>query len=160
DLVAELDTRQEFLASTRPASPAEPGVGTSPARRGAGRNAVARALMPVTDDPTAPARVEAFAVSTLGHDQKHAEGSSRTEGHAMGDPTAKGAATLIHDLDRLQPGHRIQVWHRGQLQCVGTVEETAPNLDVLWIREDVDGYRRMIHTQDTELRYHRPGTAR
>ncbi|MEX5258525.1 hypothetical protein, partial [Kocuria arenosa] len=160
DLVAELDTRQEFLASTRPASPAESRAGTSRAPRGAGRQAVAPAPMPVAEEHVATARVEQSAVSTPGHHEKDAQGPSRTSNHTMSDPTAKDAATPIPDLDRLQPGHRIQVWHRGQLQCVGTVEETAPNLDVLWIREAVDGHRRMVHAQDAELRYHPPGTAR
>ncbi|MCM3689381.1 hypothetical protein [Kocuria rosea] len=56
----------------------------------------------------------------------------------------------------MQPGEPVQVWYRGQLQCVATVEEVAPSLDVVWVREARGGYRRLIHIQDTDLRHHPP----
>lgn len=129
ELVAELDTRQEFLAFTDPAPPPEHRITSSRAPRGTGT-----ASRPTAAPPPVPATVDRA-------------GTTRT------DPAPRQAEPPVEDLSRLRPGHQVEVWHRGQLQYVGTVEEVAPSLGMMWIREALDGYRRLIHTQDdTELR--------
>lgn len=67
---------------------------------------------------------------------------------------------VIKDLGEVRAGDRIEVWHGGQRHCLGTVEESCPALGVVWLHEAGDGYRRMIHAQDTELRRHVPRDGR
>jgi hypothetical protein len=137
ELVAELDTRQDFLAPTDPGGPA----------------AALPAHAPCAFQDAEAAPLEAAGESAPAspcQDGQHPGALSPVTEQEPGE-----AGVPIDDLARLRPGQRIQLWHRGQVQCVGTVEEAAPALGVVWIREALDGYRRMIHTQDTELRYHR-----
>lgn len=41
---------------------------------------------------------------------------------------------------------------------MGAVKETVPSPGGVWIREALDGHRRVVDAQDTELRHHLPGT--
>lgn len=59
---------------------------------------------------------------------------------------------VVHDLTQVRPGDLIELWQRGMLHCRGTVEEVSPALGVAWLLEAGDGYRRMIHARDGELR--------
>lgn len=68
--------------------------------------------------------------------------------------TTGTAGAVIHDLTQISPGERIEVWRQGHVQYRGTVEEVCPALGVTWLLEAGDGYRRMIHVQDAELRRH------
>lgn len=151
ELVAELDTRQDFLASFQAAPLAEPGTDAPQVTRSAAARprsashhwtlpAQKPTVVPPQSTPAAPSRDEQPS-STL--TPRSGQGASE-------------AGIPIHDLTRLRPGERIQAWRQGQLLYVGTVEEVAPDLGVVWIREVVDGYRRLVHAQDTELRYPRP----
>ncbi len=169
ELVAELDTRQAFLNPTGSTPRAEPRVEASCAYRGA-----ARAAGPAITPPPAPAPAPALVTGDRA-DTARTGPSTATTPHPVGKPgenptrprketlnpqTLREPKTIVQDLGRLRPGERIEVWYRGQKQCVGTVDETAPSLGVVWIREALDGYRRMVPTQDTELRYHLPGPSR
>lgn len=60
----------------------------------------------------------------------------------------------IHDLSAVHPGDVIELWRDGLRHCLGTVEEVCPALGVVWVHEAGDGYRRMLHAQDAELRRH------
>lgn len=60
----------------------------------------------------------------------------------------------IHDLSEVHPGDVVALWRDGLRHCLGTVEEVCPALGVVWVHEAGDGYRRMIHAQDAELRRH------
>jgi hypothetical protein len=143
ELADELDTRQDFLAPAEPATPVAPEAQAPrlAQRKAAGPRpepvAERHAAAPGQSTPAAPRQVEKRPSASLS-----AQEEERSE---TGVP--------IYDLNRLRPGEPVQVWCRGQLQCVGTVEEAAPALGVVWIREGLDGYRRMIHPHDdTELR--------
>ena len=164
ELVAELDTRQEFLAPADPTSPAEPRVKATRVNRSAApadRQAAAPPPMPAAVDGGETTRIEQFAQSSPRQAGKRNDGPSRPRRKTLSGQTLRGAETLIQDLDRLPPGQQIEVWYRGQTQCVGTVEEeTAPFLGVVWVRETLDRYRRMVHTEETELRHHLPVTPR
>lgn len=139
ELVAELDTREEFLAA--PASPAD-------------RKAATTAPPSCTGDRPDTARTAAATPRQAG---KHGDGPSRAGKKAPSDQTVHAAEPPLQDLGALRPGHQVEVWHHGHRQCVGAVEETAPSLGVVWIREGLDGYRRLVSTQEVELRRHVPG---
>lgn len=66
----------------------------------------------------------------------------------------------IRDLSELRPGDQVQVWHGGRRQCQRIVEQACPTLGVVWLHEAGDGYRRLINTQDSELRRHAPRAGR
>lgn len=163
ELVVELDTRQAFLAPTGATPRVEPRVKASCAYRGvatAAWPAPAPPPMPATGDRADTARPGQFEAITPRQTGKPSDDPPRTRKEALSEQTLREPETPIQDLDRLRPGEQIEVWHQGQRQCVGTVDETAPSLGVVWIREALDGYRRMVPTQDTELRYHLPGPPR
>jgi hypothetical protein len=163
ELAAELDARQAFLAPTGPTPRIEPRVQASCAYRGAattGWPAPAPPPMPATGDHADTARTGQSAATTSRQTGKPSDDPPRTRKKALNDQALRETETPIQDLDRLRPGEQIEVWHHGQRQCVGTVDETAPSLAVVWIREALDGYRRMVHTQNTELRYHLIGPPR
>jgi hypothetical protein len=56
------------------------------------------------------------------------------------------------DLARLRPGDRLEARRDGQVLHCGVVEATVPRLGVVWIRERSTGYRKMLSTDDFELR--------
>ena len=62
----------------------------------------------------------------------------------------------IYDLGRARPGTPIEVWDHGVIRHHGIVEETAPRLGVVWIRDTGTGTgtgeRKMISTVDYDLR--------
>lgn len=153
ELAAELDTRQAFLASTGPTPRVEPRSKASCTYRGA-----ATAGWPAPASATGDrAETGPSAATTSRQAGKPGDGPPRSRKKPLSHQTLRETEVPIQDLDRLRPGEQIEVRHCGQRQCVGTVDETAPSLEVVWIREALDGYRRMVPTQDTELRYHLPG---
>ncbi|MEX5259719.1 hypothetical protein [Kocuria sp. CPCC 205263] len=56
------------------------------------------------------------------------------------------------DLARLRPGDRLDARRDGQVHHRGVVDATVPRLGVVWIRERSTGYRKMLSTDDFELR--------
>jgi hypothetical protein len=150
ELADELDTRQDFLATTSPVPSAAPEAEVPrPARREppGPRRRPAAVRHPAAPGQPAPALSD--------QDQHHPAVLSPVN---VGEEDRREKGLRIYDLGRLRPGDQIQVWHRGQLQGVGTVDEAAPALGVVWIREGLDGYRRLIHAHDDmELRAPRPG---
>ncbi|MHC5560656.1 hypothetical protein [Kocuria sp. U4B] len=149
ELADELDTRQDFLTSTSPVPPEAP---QTEVPRAARRQPPGPRRRPAAGHhPAAPSQP---APALPGQDQHHPAALTPV---TVGEEDRREKGLRIYDLARLRPGDRIQVWHRGQLQDVGTVEEAAPSLGVVWIREGLDGYRRMIHAHDdTELRSSEP----
>jgi hypothetical protein len=149
ELAEELDTRQDFLTAAASASPADRRAGAPPAGRSpgtAGMKAVSSGPVPAAESHAATNATRP-SPSASPHQQKEHPGNASPVGEDSPE-----AAARIHDLGQLRPGDRVQVWHRGLLQCVGTVEEAAPALGVVWIREGLDAYRRMIHAPENELR--------
>lgn len=49
------------------------------------------------------------------------------------------------DLHMLEVRDRIEVWADGMPIYSGAVDESAPALGILWIRQDGLGERRLIH---------------
>ena len=153
ELMDELDTRQEFLQGSGPdpvpVEPASRGVDTSPEQawdagsgRAPGRN-------------TAGSRTRRRASTASRRPEEHSDVLFSHRGEAV-----CGIDVRIEDLDRLRSGDRIEIWQDEQLHCVGIVELAAPALGVLWIRDALDGYRRMLHLHDAVLRYHLPAEPR
>jgi hypothetical protein len=58
-----------------------------------------------------------------------------------------------HELSRVLPGDRIEVWDHLQLRHAGTVSQTAPHLGVLWILEAATGIQKLIPAQDYRLHH-------
>lgn len=131
ELADELDTRQEFLEPTALAAPARPG-----SRAGA-------AASPATPGTAGAGRLPSPAPRR--HDGRLEE-LFRRRGGSIG-------TVDVVDLDRLQPGDELELWQHDQLQSTVVVEQAAPALGVLWVREAVDGYRRMLPASDVVLRY-------
>lgn len=97
--------------------------------------------------PVARDRFEPLGTGTPGRDYEHFDELFRFWGQ-----TIHHAGVLVQSPDRLQPGDGIDVWDDEGLQCTGCVDESAPALGVVWIRDE-DGYRRMFQVRDVELRY-------
>lgn len=55
-------------------------------------------------------------------------------------------------LHALRTGNRIEVWSHGSLRYSGWVEELAPKLGVVWIRETRTGERKLISTEEHSIR--------
>lgn len=64
------------------------------------------------------------------------------------------STTPVHvmDLGRLRPGDRLEAFRDGYVHHRGVVEETVPHLGVVWVRTTGTGERRMVTTEDFELR--------
>lgn len=58
----------------------------------------------------------------------------------------------ICSLHALRTGNRIEVWDHGGLRYSGWVEELAPKLGVVWIREASTGERKLISTEEHSIR--------
>lgn len=59
----------------------------------------------------------------------------------------------IHDLTRVHPGDRIEVWDQHHLRHAGTVSQAAAHLGVLWVREASTGIPKLIPAQSCRLRH-------
>jgi hypothetical protein len=148
ELVEELDTRQGFLTTAASPSPAGHRTGVPPAALGADTvhvKATSSGPGPAAEPQAADVTRRSPSASPHQHEEHPGKAS------LVGEDSPEAGAR-VHDLGQLRPGDRVQVWHRGLLQCVGTVEEAAPALGVVWIREGLDAYRRMIHAPENELR--------
>ena len=55
-------------------------------------------------------------------------------------------------LHTLRTGNRVEVWGHGGLRYSGWVEELAPKLGVVWIREASAGERKLISTEEHSIR--------
>lgn len=59
----------------------------------------------------------------------------------------------IHDLSRVRPGDRIEVWDEHRLRHAGTVSQVAFHLGVLWVREASSGIPKLIPAEEYRLRH-------
>ena len=64
------------------------------------------------------------------------------------------STTPVHamDLNGLRPGDRLEAFRDGYVHHRGVVEETVPDLGVVWVRATGTGERHMVTTADFELR--------
>ena len=60
--------------------------------------------------------------------------------------------SFIADLTTVHVGNRLEAWSGGELHHLGLVEETLPELGVLWIRETGTGQRKMLDLIGHDLR--------
>ena len=56
------------------------------------------------------------------------------------------------ELSTLRPGDHLEAWEHGMLCHAGVVEEVAPELGVVWIREPGLGARKMLSVDQHQLR--------
>lgn len=56
--------------------------------------------------------------------------------------------TRIRDLGTLRRGDVIEAHRRDEIHYRGRVEDTAPGLGVVWIRDESDGHRAILHTDE------------
>lgn len=58
------------------------------------------------------------------------------------------AITRIHDLGRLRRGDEIEAHRNREVHYSGYVEDTAPGLGIVWIRDLSDGRRAILHADE------------
>ncbi|NMR32522.1 hypothetical protein [Crystallibacter degradans] len=58
----------------------------------------------------------------------------------------------IDDVSSLSRGDRIEAIGPDRVRCHGRVEEIAPEVGVLWIKEEPLDTRRMLDTSDYSIR--------
>lgn len=56
--------------------------------------------------------------------------------------------TRIRDLGILRRGDEVEAHLRNEVHYRGRVEDTAPGIGVVWIRDDADGRRAILHTDE------------
>lgn len=54
----------------------------------------------------------------------------------------------IRDLGTLRRGDIVEAHRRDEVHYRGLVEDTAPGLGVVWIRDDSDGRRAILHIDE------------
>lgn len=54
----------------------------------------------------------------------------------------------IRDLGALRRGDVVEAHLRNELHYRGRVEDTAPGIGVVWIRDDIDGRRALLHAEE------------
>lgn len=87
-----------------------------------------------------------FPNTSAPHNGKHADGLTGTRMGLM------DAETSGCELSTLRPGDHLQAWEDGMLCHAGVVEEVAPALGVVWIREPGLGARKMLSVDQHQLR--------
>lgn len=54
----------------------------------------------------------------------------------------------IRDLGDLRRGDEVEAHCRNEVHYRGKVEDTAPGIGVVWIRDDADGRRAILHADE------------
>ncbi|GAB3550300.1 hypothetical protein GCM10027404_17270 [Arthrobacter tumbae] len=54
----------------------------------------------------------------------------------------------IRDVATLRRGDEVEAHLRNEVHYRGRVEDTAPGIGVVWIRDDADGRRAILHTDE------------
>ncbi|WP_104167887.1 hypothetical protein [Arthrobacter sp. SX1312] len=57
----------------------------------------------------------------------------------------------ILDLRALTPGTIVEARRRDEVHYRGRVEDTAPGLGVVWIRDDLAGHRAILHLDEYSI---------
>ncbi len=70
----------------------------------------------------------------------------------MSDHGTTTAIPPVQDLTQIRPGDHLEAWSQAVVRHRGIVEEAAPGLGVVWIRESGIGERRMLASDTFELR--------
>ncbi|PPB49266.1 hypothetical protein C4K88_11305 [Arthrobacter pityocampae] len=64
---------------------------------------------------------------------------------------ATPATARILDLAHLRAGILVEARRRNEVHYRGYVEDTAPGLGVIWIRDDLAGHRAMLHLDEYNI---------
>lgn len=62
----------------------------------------------------------------------------------------------VRALAALRKGDIVEAHRRDEVHYRGRVEDTAPGLGVVWIRDDADGSRALLHTDEYTIWQIRP----
>jgi hypothetical protein len=65
---------------------------------------------------------------------------------AVATPTAR-----ILDLGALSAGTVVEARRKNEVHYRGCVEDTAPGLGVVWIRDDLAGHRAILHLDEYSI---------
>jgi hypothetical protein len=65
---------------------------------------------------------------------------------ATATPTAR-----ILDLGMLSAGTVVEARRKNEVHYRGCVEDTAPGLGVVWIRDDLAGHRAILHLDEYSI---------
>jgi hypothetical protein len=65
---------------------------------------------------------------------------------AVATPTAR-----ILDLGVLSAGTVVEARRKNEVHYRGCVEDTAPGLGVVWIRDDMAGHRAILHLDEYSI---------
>ncbi|MHA7240317.1 hypothetical protein [Arthrobacter sp. TMS1-12-1] len=57
----------------------------------------------------------------------------------------------VLDLGMLRTGTLLEARRRNEVHYRGYVEETAPGLGVVWIRDDTTGHRAILHLDEYSI---------
>ncbi|MBG6225514.1 hypothetical protein IWX63_002086 [Arthrobacter sp. CAN_A2] len=57
----------------------------------------------------------------------------------------------ILDLCALAPGAIVEARRRNEVHYRGCVEDAAPSLGVVWIRDDLAGHRAILHLDEYSI---------
>ncbi|WP_434994830.1 hypothetical protein [Arthrobacter sp. Ld5] len=60
-------------------------------------------------------------------------------------------AARILDLCALPPGTIVEARRRDEVHYRGSVEDAAPGLGVVWIRDDLAGHRAILHLDEYSI---------
>ncbi|MDQ0736240.1 hypothetical protein [Arthrobacter agilis] len=63
---------------------------------------------------------------------------------------APGTARVL-DLGALSTGTVVEARRKNEVHYRGCVEDTAPGLGVVWIRDDLAGHRALLHLDDYSI---------
>lgn len=70
----------------------------------------------------------------------------------MSDHETTATSSLIQDLTQVRPGDLLEAVSQGVVHHQGVVEDTAPAVGVVWVRDARIGERKMLATDNFELR--------
>ncbi|MBG6184137.1 hypothetical protein IWX65_002108 [Arthrobacter sp. CAN_A214] len=60
-------------------------------------------------------------------------------------------STRIDDLRALRRGDTVEARRKDEVHYRGRVEETAPGLGVVWIRDSTAGHRAILHLDEYSI---------
>ncbi|MHA7284064.1 hypothetical protein [Arthrobacter sp. TMS2-4] len=63
---------------------------------------------------------------------------------------ARPSARIL-DLTHLRPGMLVEARRRNEVHYRGCVEDAAPSLGVVWVRDDLAGHRAILHLDEYSI---------
>jgi hypothetical protein len=66
-------------------------------------------------------------------------------------PATATASARILDMGSLTAGTVVEARRRGEVHYRGCVEDAAPGLGVVWVRDTLAGHRAILHLDDYSI---------